>query len=66
MNTLPTHKCAHPSCACQVHPDEEFCSDYCRNAVEEPSGEEDEQCQCGHSDCIVNQAQERLDERDRI
>jgi hypothetical protein len=64
MATPSTMKCAHPSCACQVGAGKEFCSDYCSNAVEQPGGALDERCQCGHSDCVVQQAQDRLDERD--
>lgn len=65
MQTPSTKKCAHPSCACKVEAPEEFCSDECRTAVETPGSKVEEQCQCGHSDCIVGQAEERLDRRDR-
>jgi hypothetical protein len=64
MGVPVTKKCAHPACVCQVEPEEEYCSDYCKGNVEKPGGDEDAPCQCGHSDCIVKQAQDRLDERE--
>ncbi len=37
--------CAHPGCHCKVQPDEEYCSEECRNLTD------DDPCSCGHSDC---------------
>jgi hypothetical protein len=62
---LATGKCAHPRCACKVSVEHAFCSDYCKTAVEVSGGDEDEACKCGHSDCVVMQAKERLEERER-
>jgi hypothetical protein len=41
-----THKCAHPSCNCQVAQGTKFCSDYCKMA---PAI--DLRCDCKHAGC---------------
>ena len=61
---LAIKKCAHPSCVCRVQIDGEFCSDHCETMVEARGSEQDEPCECGHSDCVVKQAQDRLEARD--
>lgn len=40
-------KCAHSPCVCQVTPDQEYCSDRCRDDAAAGS----ERCNCGHEAC---------------
>ena len=41
-----THKCAHPSCYCQIPANQKYCSDYCKSAPEIEL-----HCNCPHPDC---------------
>lgn len=44
-----TNKCGHEICVCTVSGDDEYCSEFCREA-----GEADItsiKCDCGHSGC---------------
>jgi hypothetical protein len=40
------HKCAHPSCSCNVPAGTKYCSDYCKKAPEIEL-----HCNCMHPDC---------------
>ena len=44
-----THKCAHPSCICQIPTNQKYCSDYCKSAPEIEL-----HCNCQHPDCRKN------------
>jgi hypothetical protein len=44
-----THKCAHPSCICQIPANQKYCSDYCKSAPETEF-----RCYCQHLDCRKN------------
>jgi len=46
-------KCAHEPCVCQVTPDQEYCSDHCR----ESSAAHRDSCRCSHIDCAVEPAE---------
>lgn len=43
------NKCAHPLCACSVGSGNKYCSDHCRDAVDQDIVEI--HCDCGHPDC---------------
>jgi hypothetical protein len=59
MNALPTEPCAHPGCGCKVSEPQQYCSDYCRQQGQRAAAGE---CECGHSDCIVQEALQRMDD----
>jgi hypothetical protein len=40
--------CRHDACHCEVAEAGKFCSDYCREAADDPAGQA---CQCGHLSC---------------
>ena len=42
-------ECKHEACSCPVTDDESFCSDHCREAVEQDITEI--ACDCGHAPC---------------
>lgn len=42
-------KCAHEMCDCVVIGDAEYCSDHCKDAVDQDLTEI--KCDCGHSGC---------------
>jgi predicted nucleic acid-binding Zn ribbon protein len=44
-----TNKCAHPICTCSVSGNEKYCSDHCRDAVDQDIVEIS--CDCGHTNC---------------
>jgi predicted nucleic acid-binding Zn ribbon protein len=44
-----TNKCAHPICTCSVGGNEKYCSDHCRDAVDQDIVEIS--CDCGHTGC---------------
>jgi hypothetical protein len=48
-NAAQTHKCAHPSCICQIPTNQKYCSDYCKSAPEIEL-----HCNCPHTDCRKN------------
>lgn len=59
MNVMPTDPCAHPGCGCKVDSGQRYCSDYCReHGTHEAHAAS---CECGHSDCIVEEALRRGD-----
>ncbi|WP_426702606.1 hypothetical protein ACPPVV_06285 [Rhodanobacter sp. Col0626] len=60
MNALPTEPCAHPGCACKVDAGLTYCSDYCRHKGERQV--DGETCDCGHSDCIIEEALQRMEQ----
>jgi hypothetical protein len=43
------HKCAHPSCQCQISGDAKYCSAYCADA----KGTMEIACTCGHPGCMI-------------
>ncbi len=43
------HKCACDMCSCAVGEGEKYCSDHCRDAVDQDIVEI--ACDCGHSGC---------------
>lgn len=43
------NKCKHDLCVCMVGGDQEYCSDHCRDAVDQDIVEI--RCDCGHSCC---------------
>jgi hypothetical protein len=43
------NKCKHEACSCQAVNGSEFCSDHCRDAVEQDIIEI--ACDCGHGGC---------------
>jgi hypothetical protein len=59
MTTTPQQPCAHPACGCKVEQSGQYCSDSCR---QQRSTRSDERCECGHSDCIVEEARQRDDQ----
>lgn len=58
MTTMPEQPCAHPGCGCKVTQAGRFCSDACREHGTEPGGD----CDCGHSDCVIEEALRRADQ----
>ncbi len=42
-----TDKCAYAECHCPARMDQDYCSDYCETAGEQP----DSVCLCGHPEC---------------
>jgi hypothetical protein len=46
-------KCAHPACTCTVRDENEFCSQYCKDAGE---NEVEISCDCGHPGCSIDEA----------
>jgi hypothetical protein len=60
MNALPTEPCAHAGCGCKVSEPQQYCSDHCRQQGEQAAA--DGGCRCGHSDCIVQEALQRMDD----
>ena len=42
---LHEHECAHLSCGCAVEKEGDFCSDWCKRAIDSTD------CGCGHADC---------------
>lgn len=59
MNAIPNEPCAHPGCGCKVDAGQRYCSDYCQQKGERPVA--GETCDCGHSDCIIEEAVRRVD-----
>jgi predicted nucleic acid-binding Zn ribbon protein len=43
------NKCAHQLCNCSVRADDKYCSDHCRDAVDQDIVEI--RCDCGHTGC---------------
>ena len=43
------NQCAHAACSCAVIGDAKFCSDHCRDAVDQDMIEI--ACDCGHNGC---------------
>lgn len=48
MNATASQRCAHPACRCTVPVGDTYCSDHCRQVVDEPA---QGGCGCGHSPC---------------
>ena len=44
-------KCAHQSCSCMITEVQKWCSTSCMNAE---AVAQNIQCECGHSECIMN------------
>lgn len=59
MNAIPTEPCAHSGCGCKVSEPNQYCSDYCRRPGRQATA--DDECGCGHSDCIVEEALRRVE-----
>jgi len=55
MNDPELNLCAHVPCICSVAGNEKYCSDACRDAA---SGETEINCECGHSTCMMADAEE--------
>lgn len=55
MNTIPAQPCAHAACGCKVQDAGDYCCDACRSRQDAPD------CQCGHSDCVVEAAMRRAE-----
>jgi hypothetical protein len=51
MSTASKGRCAHPACRCEVREGEAYCSEHCRERVESPLADQDDQCQCKHAAC---------------
>ena len=49
------NKCAHPGCACQVGPGEQYCSTACADSVKQGSaqGKVGQDCGCHHQGCAI-------------
>lgn len=60
---IPTKPCAHPECGCKVSAGQTYCSEGCQRQEDKQASGTDTPCTCGHSDCIVEQAIQRM-ERD--
>ncbi len=43
------NKCSHEMCHCQVGEDTTYCSDHCKDAVDQDLTEI--KCDCGHPSC---------------
>lgn len=43
------NKCRHDACSCQASGDASYCSDHCKDAVEQDIIEIS--CDCGHQGC---------------
>ncbi len=43
------NKCAHDLCSCAKPADSDYCSEHCKDAVDQDLTEI--RCDCGHSDC---------------
>jgi len=45
-------KCAHPACKCMARENDEYCSQYCKDA-----GEDDVEisCECGYAGCSLTE-----------
>jgi len=52
----PQGKCQHEGCGCEVEAGNQYCSEFCRQAAEQPDVDELEvhggNCGCGHPECI--------------
>ncbi|UGB38162.1 hypothetical protein [Frateuria soli] len=48
MNATAHQPCAHPACRCSVPAGDTYCSEHCRQVVDEPA---DGPCGCGHAPC---------------
>jgi hypothetical protein len=46
-------KCAHSDCHCTVEPGEQYCSDYCASMVNGDQAAADDDCNCGHPECMA-------------
>ena len=50
---MPTgKKCAHPACKCAAPKNDDYCSQYCKDA-----GKDDVEisCDCGHTGCSITE-----------
>ena len=45
-------KCAHTDCICTVGTGERFCSDYCAEQAGASKAQQDDDCECGHPECV--------------
>ena len=45
-------KCAHDECTCTVTSGEQFCSDYCAEQASAAKASTDDDCNCGHAECV--------------
>ncbi|HEY3519449.1 MAG TPA: hypothetical protein VGK80_00220 [Rhodanobacteraceae bacterium] len=52
----PRQRCRHEGCRCDVESGQQYCSDHCRNADENPDRADMRvqggACGCGHAECI--------------
>ena len=51
-NIAAMAKCAHSDCICTVATGERFCSDYCAEQAGMKKGLGEDDCECGHPECI--------------
>jgi hypothetical protein len=51
-------QCRRDGCACAVKPEQDFCSDHCRNAADNTPLRDGmrQECECGHDQCNRNEA----------
>ncbi len=45
-------KCEHEGCICTVSTGERFCSDYCAEQASAAAASTDDDCNCGHAECV--------------
>lgn len=48
---MPTNKCAHPACECEVQQGQRYCSTYCQQSHQQNSQASSAKCACGHPAC---------------
>ncbi len=52
----PKHRCGHEGCRCEVESEQQYCSEHCRKADQNPDPADPRiqggACGCGHSECI--------------
>ena len=51
-NVVAMAKCAHSDCICTVGTGERFCSDYCAEQAGASKAQHDDDCECGHPECV--------------
>jgi hypothetical protein len=46
-------KCAHSGCVCTVESGETYCSDCCASMAAGDQAAADDECNCGHPECMA-------------
>jgi hypothetical protein len=49
-------KCAHPACVCTLASGERYCSDHCAELAATSRAGSDDECGCGHAECVATTA----------